>query len=227
MKKIVMGLSGGMDSATMAAYFLSQGYEIYPVSFNYGSKHNSYEREAAGKFAKYYNLKIQKIELPFIGDLFKSNLLKTGGEIPEGYYTDINMSQTVVPARNIIFLSIMAGYAWSIGASHVAVGVHAGDHAIYEDCREEFISAMNTAILSGSGNRVRLLAPFQDLDKTKILEIGYKLFISGYNIGVPYQYTRTCYKDQELSCGVCGSCQERLEAFKNIGKLDPIKYEEI
>jgi 7-cyano-7-deazaguanine synthase len=225
-KKVVMGLSGGMDSATMAAYFLSEGYEVFPVSFDYGSKHNQYERKTAEQFANYYNLKLQKVELPFIGQLFKSNLLKTGGEIPEGHYESENMSQTVVPGRNIIFISIMAGYAWSIGASYIAVGVHAGDHAIYADCREEFIASMNASILSGTEDKVRLIAPFQNLDKAGILEIGHSLFIDGYDVGVPYQFTRTCYKDQELSCGKCGSCQERLEGFKNIGRKDPIQYEE-
>jgi 7-cyano-7-deazaguanine synthase len=225
-KKVVMGLSGGMDSATMAAYFLSKGYEVFPVSFDYGSKHNQYERKTAEQFANYYNLKLQKVELPFIGQLFKSNLLKTGGEIPEGHYESENMSQTVVPGRNIIFISIMAGYAWSIGASYIAVGVHAGDHAIYADCREEFIASMNASILSGTEDKVRLIAPFQNLDKAGILEIGHSLFIDGYDVGVPYQFTRTCYKDQELSCGKCGSCQERLEGFKNIGRKDPIQYEE-
>lgn len=219
-KKVVMGLSGGMDSATLCSYYLNKGYEVFPVSFNYGSKHNQYERKAVEQFADFYRLKIQKLELPFIGQLFKSNLLKTGGEIPEGYYTDSNMSQTVVPARNIIFISIMTGYAWSIGAEIVAVGVHAGDHAIYEDCRAGFIAAMNAAVIQGSGDRVRLETPFQYYDKTQILKIGF-----GLKIPTPYQFTRTCYKDQELSCGKCGSCQERLEAFKNIGKEDFIKYE--
>jgi 7-cyano-7-deazaguanine synthase len=218
-KKVVMGLSGGMDSATLCSYYFHKGYEVFPVSFDYGSKHNQYERKAAERFASHYGLKIQELELPFISQLFKSNLLKTGGEIPEGYYTDLNMSQTVVPARNVIFISIMMGYAWSIGAEIVAVGVHAGDHAIYEDCRAGFIAAMNAAVIQGSGDRVRLETPFQYYDKTKILEIGYDL-------KTPYQFTRTCYKDQELSCGKCGSCQERLEAFKNIRKEDFIRYEE-
>jgi 7-cyano-7-deazaguanine synthase len=217
--KVVLGLSGGMDSATLCAYYLDKGYEVFPVSFNYGSKHNEYERKAAENVAEFYGLKLQRIDLNFIGELFKSNLLKTGGEIPEGHYQAENMSQTVVPGRNVIFISIMMGYAWSIGADTIAIGAHSGDHAIYEDCRADFIAAMNAAVISGSGDRVHLEAPFQYLDKTKILEIGYKL-----NPSVPYQLTRTCYKDQELSCGLCGSCQERIEAFKNIGKEDPILY---
>jgi 7-cyano-7-deazaguanine synthase len=223
-KKVVLGLSGGMDSATLAAFFLSEGYQVIPISFNYGSKHSIYEQKAAEKFADYYGLKIQKLSLPFISQLFKSNLLKTGGDIPEGHYEDSNMSLTVVPARNIIFISIMAGYAWSVGASYVAIGVHSGDHAIYADCREEFVASMNAAIVTGTEGKVRVLAPFQHLDKTGILEIGNKLFVSGYDVGVPYQFTRTCYKDQELSCGKCGSCVERLEAFTNLGIKDPILY---
>jgi 7-cyano-7-deazaguanine synthase len=131
------------------------------------------------------------------------------------------MSQTVVPGRNIIFLSIMTGIAWSNEASIVAVGVHAGDHEIYEDCRAGFVAAMNAAVIQGSGDRVRLEAPFQYLDKAGILKIGYSL-----NRAVPYELTRTCYKDQEVSCGRCGSCGERLLAFHSIGKEDPVQYED-
>ena len=219
MSKVVMGLSGGMDSATMAGYYLDRGYEVIPVSFNYGSKHNAYEARAAENLAEFYGLKIIRIDLPFINALFSSNLLGRGGDIPEGDYRADNMSLTVVPARNVIFISIMMGLAWSIGAEVVAVGVHAGDHTIYEDCRAGFIAAMNAAVIQGSGDRVRLEAPFQYLDKAGILNIGYGL-------GVPYRLTRTCYKDQELSCRKCGSCRERLEAFTMVGKLDPILYEE-
>lgn len=219
-KKVVLGLSGGMDSATLCAYYLDKGYEVFPVSFNYGSKHNKYENYAARSLAVLWNLTIKEINLDFIGQLFKSNLLKTGEAIPEGYYTDQNMSQTVVPGRNVIFISIMMGYAWSIGADTIAIGAHAGDHAIYEDCRAGFIAAMNAAVIAGSGDRVSLEAPFLYLDKYGILSIGLSL-----KNPVPYQFTRTCYKDQELSCGKCGSCQERLEAFKNFGVKDPIKYE--
>jgi len=219
MKRVVLGLSGGMDSATLCAYYLQKGYDVIPVSFEYGSKHNHYERQAAEKVANFYNLEIKKVDLPFIGQMFKSNLLKTGGGIPEGHYEDFNMSKTVVPGRNLIFISVMMGLAWSEGAEVVAIGVHGGDHTIYEDCRAGFIAAMNSAVIQGSGERVRIEAPFQYLNKTSILALGYSL-----SPVVPYEYTRTCYKEQELSCGKCGSDVERLEAFKNIGKDDPIKY---
>lgn len=218
--KVILGLSGGMDSATLCGHYINLRYDVVPISFEYGSKHNKYENKAAEKIAEYFNLKIKYISLPFIGELFKSNLLQNGGDIPEGYYTDVNMSQTVVPARNAIFVSIMMGYAWSIGANTIALGVHAGDHMIYEDCRPEFIASMNAAVITGSGGKVHLEAPFLYLNKAGILrqEISY-------DKPVPYELTRTCYKDQILSCGKCGSCQERLEAFSIIGRKDPIQYD--
>ena len=218
MKKVILGLSGGMDSATLCSYYLHIGYEVLPISFFYGSKHNKYEQAMAELFAKHYELEIHKIRLDFIEQLFKSNLLLSQGQIPEGHYEDKTMSLTVVPARNIIFISIMAGYAWSIGADIVAIGVHAGDHAIYEDCRSGFIAAMNASIISGTGDRVHVEAPFQYMNKTEILKLGLE-------INTPYHLTRTCYKDQELSCGKCGSCRERLESFANLKIQDLIKYE--
>lgn len=222
MNKIVLALSGGMDSATLCSYYIDKGYSIFPVSFEYGSKHNKYERQAALSLCSYWGLDLKLISLNFISDLFESNLLLKGGDIPEGHYESKNMSKTVVPGRNVIFASIMMGYAWSIEADTIALGVHAGDHTIYEDCRAGFISAMNAAVISGSGDRVHLEAPFLYLDKTKILKIGYS---SDYNIP-PYGITRTCYKDQELSCGKCGACVERLTAFYQLNLEDPIDYED-
>ena len=118
MKKVVLGLSGGMDSVTMLAYYIYSGInsscfegneepEIYPLIFNYGSKHNKYEIKAALAVCDYYKITPKLVDLPFINQLFKSNLLDGQGEIPEGHYQSANMSQTVVPGRNLIFLSIM------------------------------------------------------------------------------------------------------------------------
>ena len=225
MDKVVIALSGGMDSATLCAYYINKNFSVFPISFEYGSKHNKYERQAALLLCDYWNLDLKLISLNFISDLFESNLLLKGGDIPEGHYESKNMSKTVVPGRNVIFASIMMGYAWSIGANTIALGVHAGDHTIYEDCRAGFISAMNAAVISGSGDRVHLEAPFLYMNKTDILKIGYGF---GYNFDfslVPYRLTRTCYKDQELSCGKCGSDIERLIAFHEIGREDPIVYE--
>lgn len=219
--KIVVSLSGGMDSTTLLCYYLDQGFEVYPVVFTYGSKHNKYENTCALSVCVKFNLEYKFINLEYINDLFKSNLLQSGGDIPEGHYEEKSMEKTVVPGRNIIFISNLVGYAWSVGADRVGIGVHQGDHAIYADCRKDFITAMDKAVFLGSDSRVHLDAPFQDIDKAGILNLGYSL----KNITVPYELTRTCYKDQEVSCGKCGSCTERLEAFASLGKIDPIKYE--
>ncbi|MFA5153978.1 MAG: 7-cyano-7-deazaguanine synthase QueC [Clostridia bacterium] len=222
MQKVVMGLSGGMDSATVLGYYYDKKYQIYPLFFNYGSKHNQYEFKSALKLSEYFHTDPLKIiNLDFIGNLFKSNLLQGQGEIPEGHYNDDNMSLTVVPGRNSIFISIMVGYAESVGADTIAVGTHMGDHSIYPDCRPIFISAMNTAIQASTEEKVHIETPIQHFDKSGILKMGYS-----FDIPVPYELSRTCYKDQEFSCGKCGSCRERLEAFEIIGRTDPIKYQE-
>lgn len=217
--KIVVSLSGGMDSATLVAYLISKGHDVECVSFEYGSKHNQYEHAAAEAFCWHYGLELKMIDITPVMKTFTSALLKTGDDIPEGHYTDKTMEATVVPARNLIFLSILAGHAWSVGADAIAIGIHQGDHAIYADCRKEFYKAMDTAIYLGTDSRIQILAPFVDMDKAGILAEGFK-------IGVPYEFTRTCYKDQVESCGKCGSCVERLEAFAAHGKIDPVDYEE-
>lgn len=218
---VCLGLSGGMDSATLLGV-LKDHYKykhIYCLGFNYGSKHNKYEIECAKALTKHYNVEYNLIEMPFINQLFKSNLLQTGGDIPEGHYNDETMSKTVVPGRNIIFASILAGYAWSKGASDVALGVHLGDTVVYADCRTEFIKALDTCLYLGTDKRVNVIAPFIDMKKRDILKVGIQL-------NVPYNITRTCYKNQEFSCGHCGACCERLEAFNLLGIKDPIPYSE-
>lgn len=225
MQKVVIGLSGGMDSVTLLGLLLEQGLEVHCCSFLYGSKHSSYEMEAAANVVDFYkqhgkSVKFEVFDLRQAFQHFKSNLLKTGGSIPEGHYEEDSMKTTVVPGRNLILSSIMAGYAESIGAIAIALGVHSGDHHIYPDCRPLFINKLNKTIIESTEGKIVVKAPFLFKDKAKILEIGYNL-----QIPVPYHLTRTCYKDQAHACGKCGSCVERLEAFKLIGKKDPVKYE--
>lgn len=225
MNKAVIGLSGGMDSATLLSILLEQGYEVHCVMFTYGSKHNKYENKAAMELYNYfkeygYEVVSHLIDITTIFQSFKSNLLESGGEIPEGHYESKNMKLTVVPGRNLIFASIMAGLAESIEADLIALGVHAGDHAIYPDCRKEFIDSLKTTLARSSDNKVSVYCPFININKIKILEIGINAHPK-----TPYELTRTCYKNQSLACGKCGSCRERLEAFKELKIKDPIKYE--
>lgn len=217
--KVVMALSGGMDSTTLLAKALQDGYEVVPVQFQYGSKHNAYEEQAYRRILLKYPTSGAEMNLRGVFANFESALLKGSHQaIPHGHYESESMKLTVVPGRNIIFMSILAGYAWSIGAKEVWLGIHAGDHAIYPDCRISFFNAMNEAIKLGTDENVELNAPFLHLLKKDILALGLKL-------EVPYALTRTCYADQLVACGKCGSCQERLEAFHLNGVEDPLRYQ--
>lgn len=216
--RAIVSLSGGMDSATVLAEALQRHRVPTAVSFEYGSKHGYWEVSEAKRLAEYYGVPHKIVDLTKVMKGFKSNLMASGGAIPEGHYEAQSMSQTVVPGRNIIFASILAGVAWSNECSEIWMGVHAGDHAIYPDCRPAFVEAMNEAIIQGTDNKVRLVTPFLQTNKAHILKIGLQH-------RVPYHFTRTCYKNQPTACGKCGSCQERLEAFKINGVEDPLQYE--
>lgn len=218
-QKVVLSLSGGMDSSTLLAYLLDLGYDVECLNFTYGSKHNQYEIESAEKIAEFYNVSYKLINLTEAFSIFSSNLLKTGGDIPEGHYEEENMSKTVVPGRNSIFACILMGYAESINFGKIALGVHQGDHCIYPDTRQEYIKALDTMVYLASDKNVEVITPFIDINKTEICKIGL-------NLKVPFEITRTCYKDQKNSCGKCGACIERLESFELNESEDPITYEE-
>ena len=217
-QRVIVLLSGGMDSVT-ALYQAAKDYNVLgTLSFNYGSKHNHKEIP----FAKYHAEKLgvphQTIEAKFIENLFDSALLKNEEEIPEGHYADEVMKKTVVPFRNGIMLAIACGYAESIGAQGVVIAAHSGDHAIYPDCRNDFMEAMAAAMKLGTYENIELISPFADIDKTEIARIGHQL-------GIDYGMTWSCYKGQELHCGVCGTCYERKEAFELAGVIDPTIYQ--
>jgi 7-cyano-7-deazaguanine synthase len=218
MVKAIISLSGGMDSATVLACALENKREVFAISFSYGSKHQAYENSASIQIARHYGVQHRFIDLCTVMTGFKSNLLKTGGNIPEGHYEADNMKLTIVPARNIIFASILAGIAVSEGAEEIWLGVHTGDHAIYPDCRPDFVRTMEEAIQIGTDSHIKLVTPFLYDNKKIILRYG---MINK----VPYHLTRTCYKAQPTACGKCGSCQERLAAFEQLGVEDPIDYE--
>jgi 7-cyano-7-deazaguanine synthase len=220
MKKALVVLSGGMDSATALAWTIHGcGAEnVETVTFCYGSKHNSMENVAAKEIADHFKVNNILIELPFVNQLFKSDLLQSGGEIPEGHYADPSMKRTVVPFRNGIMLAVAAGLAESLEMDTLVLGNHAGDHAIYPDCREAFSKPMSDAIQAGTYAGIVVVRPFEKISKTDIARMGA-------SFKVPYELTYSCYKGGEQHCGKCGTCYERKEAFKDSGVADPTQYE--
>jgi 7-cyano-7-deazaguanine synthase len=217
--KVVVLCSGGMDSVA-ALHWALWRHEVKTVlSFDYGSKHNHREIPFAAEQARKLGVPHQVIELGFMAREFASHLLKTGGEIPEGHYADANMQQTVVPFRNGVMLAIAAGFAESRGADGLVIAAHSGDHAIYPDCRDDFMKAMGDAIQLGTYAGIQLLRPFIALDKAQIASEGARL-------GVDFGRTWSCYKGGAVHCGKCGTCVERREAFIKAGLPDPTEYAE-
>lgn len=216
MKAIVI-FSGGLDSTT-CLYWAKQEYEeVEALSFNYGSKHNEQELRRAKMICELAGVKHTVIKLDFINNLFKSDLLKSGGKIPEGHYESKNMKSTVVPFRNGIMLSIAVGYAESVNAGTVLIGSHSGDHEIYLDCRPEFTEAISKAAELGTDKGIIIIAPFANHTKDAIVSKGKELC-------VPFGLTYSCYKGGNIHCGKCGTCVERIEAFKLAGVEDPTEY---
>ena len=190
---------------------------VAAVSFDYGSKHNHREIPFAASHCRKFKIEHQIIHLSFIGELFKSDLLKSGGQIPDGHYEEETMKATVVPFRNGIMLSIAAGFAESRTAEGLVIAAHAGDHAIYPDCREVFMRSMSDAIRLGTYAGIKLLRPFIAMTKAEIAARGHEL-------GVDFSQTWSCYKGGSLHCGTCGTCVERREAFLLAGIVDPTSY---
>jgi 7-cyano-7-deazaguanine synthase len=216
--KVVVLCSGGMDSVT-ALYWARAHHEVRAVlSFDYGAKHNHREIPLAADHAKQIGAPHRVIPLDFIGQLFASDLLKGGGDIPEGHYADENMKRTVVPFRNGIMLAAAAGLAESASAGGLVIAAHTGDHTIYPDCREDFMRAMGDAMRLGTYAGIELLRPFIALTKGQIAAEGARL-------GVDFARTWSCYKGGAIHCGKCGTCVERREAMQEAGLPDPTAYE--
>jgi 7-cyano-7-deazaguanine synthase len=210
-------LSGGMDSVTVL-YDALRSHEVDAcLTFDYGSKHNAREIPFARLHAQRNGVAHHTVALDFMERLFKSDLLVSGGPIPEGHYAEESMRRTVVPFRNGIMLAVAAGFAESIGAGGVVIAAHAGDHAIYPDCRESFLRVMGEACAQGTYAKIQLLRPFIAMDKAAIARRGAEL-------GVDYAATWSCYKGGQIHCGVCGTCVERREAFLLAGLTDPTRY---
>lgn len=213
MKDIVILYSGGMDSS-VALYEYANNIKL-AISFDYGSKHNKQEIKHAAKNCRDLGIAHRVIEMDLNKMGFVSDLLNSGGAIPDGHYEDDNMKKTVVPFRNGIMLSIAAGIAESIDGNRLLISNHAGDHTIYPDCRPEFIDSISQAIQYGTYNELKVFAPYTHLTKREIAE-------RGKNFGVPFAQTYSCYNGHENHCGTCGTCTERKEALEG---FDPTYYE--
>ena len=216
-RRVIVLLSGGMDSVTALHHACREHDVRSALSFDYGAKHNARELPCAAWHAGQLGVEHTTVALDFMDRLFASALLRSGGAIPDGHYEAANMKQTVVPFRNGIMLAIAAGLAESRECDAVVIAAHAGDHAIYPDCREDFMRAMGQAMAEGTYAKVQLLRPFIALDKGRIAALGAAL-------GVDYARTWSCYKGGEVHCGTCGTCVERREAFQQAGLPDPTEY---
>lgn len=243
MKKVIISLSGGLDSTCLLMYLLSENCEVRSYSFDYGQKHDIELKKVKKniKFLQSKGLPVthQVINLKDVFSDSASSLHQGGENIPHGHYADENMKSTVVENRNVIFSAIIYGKAlsWANKTQDDVVitqGLHSGDHAIYPDCRPESQEMARELykISNWGSERVDFIAPFINIDKSEVLKIGLeamkKLEFSKSDIKKVLKNTHTCYDPDEKgrSCGKCGSCTERLEAFEKNGMKDPVPYQE-
>ena len=238
MKKAVLSLSGGMDSTALLVAFLAEGYEVSALSFDYGQKHKLELERLAQNITylseKGYEIEHTVLDVSQIGNIYESALTNEAISVPEGHYEEDNMKATVVPNRNMIFFSMIAGYALSIATKNnceveIGLGVHSGDHEIYPDCRPEFyVEAMN-AFNAGNWDSelVKLKLPYIDGDKFTILQdSAYNCEKLDLDFDIIFANTNTSYAPDEKgrANGKTGSDVERILAFHKLGRRDPIEY---
>jgi 7-cyano-7-deazaguanine synthase len=225
-KKAVLITSGGLDSTVMAYQYHAQNYQLTMVAFDYGQRHHK-ELDYALGTAEDLGAQFHLIALHDLADILavhsKSVLVNKSKKVPDGHYAEETMKQTVVPNRNMVMLAIAGSVAVAKGADVLGLGVHAGDHFIYPDCRPGFIDAMARALVLGNEGfgsaSFALQAPFLTLSKATIVSIGHRL-------RVPWDKTWSCYKGGDIHCGRCATCVERIEAFALADIDDPTKYED-
>ena len=216
-QKAVVIFSGGMDSTTLL-YWAKDIYDYLTViTINYGQRHKK-EIECAKSICKKLNLEHDIVDISSIKTLLKNNALTDDVKVPEGHFADPIMKSTVVPNRNMLLLSVALCSACVRDADEVLYGAHFGDHAIYPDCRKEFVEALDKASRLCWYKEIKIIAPFVDKNKTDIAKLGEKL-------NVPFENTWSCYNGRELHCGKCGTCVERIEAFEDAEIKDKTKYE--
>jgi 7-cyano-7-deazaguanine synthase len=216
-KTVVVIYSGGMDSFTLLHLARARGYRVHALSFDYGQRHVR-ELDCASAVCEEFSVPHKVIDIRALNQVMAGSALTGEQDVPEGHYEEDNMKSTVVPNRNMILLSLATGYAVTVAADEVWYGAHGGDHAIYPDCRPEFVEKMDAVCRVANYQPVGIEAPFMGMDKGEILAEGLRL-------GLDYSRTWTCYNGREQACGRCGSCVERLEAFASQGISDPLPYE--
>ena len=221
MSTCVAVVSGGLDSAVLAHHLRNHGWDLRLLSFDYGQRHAK-ELDHARLLAAALDARHDVVDLRSAGRLLAGSALTDDSvDVPDGHYTDESMRATVVANRNAVFVQVAVGVAVAEGARAVAIGVHAGDHAIYPDCRPEFVDAAeHLARVANEGFAAEdftVLAPFLRWSKADIVRRGAEL-------GVPFADTWSCYRGGDVHCGTCGTCTERREAFADAGVDDPTKY---
>ncbi len=216
-EKAVVVYSGGMDSFTLLNKVHESGCEVFALSFDYGQRHVK-ELKVAERVCQELGVQHKVVDISAINGLIGGSSLTSNIDIPEGHYEEESMKSTVVPNRNMILLSLAVGYAVSLESNKVFYGAHSGDHAIYPDCRPEFVNRMNDVCKIANYEEVEVVTPYLDQSKIEILA-------DGLAMNLDYRNTWTCYNGREKSCGKCGACQERLEAFERNGVVDPLDYE--
>lgn len=213
-QKTIAVISGGMDSVTMLYKLKAEGKKLKAISFNYGQRHKR-ELEMARATCEKLGIQHDIVDITSITSFISNSALTGDIEVPHGNYADENMKKTVVPSRNTIMASIANGYAINSNFDSIALAVHAGDHAIYPDCRPEFITALQTLFCVNNFEAIDIITPY--LYKTKI-----DIVTEGIELNVDYTLTHTCYEGGEKPCGKCGSCVERTEAFYKNNTKDPL-----
>ena len=216
-EKVVVIFSGGMDSYTVLNKAIKDGFDVYALTFDYGQRHVK-EVQYAKKACEKLNIQHKIVDISAINSIIAGSSLTDDIDVPDGHYESDSMKQTVVPNRNMILLSLAIGYAVSLEATKVYYGAHSGDHAIYPDCRPEFVEKMQNVAAIANYEPVDIAVPYINNDKIEILA-------DGIAMGLDYSQTWTCYNGREKACGTCGACQERLEAFERNGLIDPLEYE--
>lgn len=219
MKKIVCITSGGMDSTVLLHYHVRGGDEVRALAIDYGQRHRV-ELQFARWQAESLNIPFEIVDLSSLAAVLPgSSQTSSSVPVPEGHYTAANMKATVVPNRNMILLAVAIGHAVAYKMDAVSYAAHSGDHAIYPDCRPEFADAMEKVAALCDYRPIAMLRPFIRMTKGDIVRLGHE------ELQVNFAETHSCYSgNPEQHCGKCGTCVERILAFREVGVADPTRY---